>query len=88
MSSSTEPPTTTPTDEPVVRAELIKHEEVLKLQKQTIGDELQNMSIIHPYGYTFSDRYVKYHQRIQGFQIFEDDVFVATYMRSGITFFI
>ena len=67
-----------------IRAELIEHEKVLKLRGQTRDDELRNLSIIHPYGYTYSDRYVKYHDRIQDFEVFEDDVFVATYLRSGI----
>ena len=68
-----------------VRAELIEHEEILKLRSQTGDDELYNLSIIHPYGYIFSDRYINYHQRIQDFEVFEDDVFVATYPRSGLS---
>ena len=69
--------------EETVQAELIQDEDVLKIRRQSIDDELHNLSIIHPYGFTLPERYVQYHQRIQDFEILEDDVFIATHPKCG-----
>uniref|UniRef100_A0A7M5UNK0 Sulfotransferase domain-containing protein n=1 Tax=Clytia hemisphaerica TaxID=252671 RepID=A0A7M5UNK0_9CNID len=68
-----------------IHAELIHDEDVLKVRNQSIDDELHNLSIIHPYGYTLPERYVQYHQRIQEFDILDDDVFIATHQKCGTT---
>ena len=71
-----------------VSAEFIEQEDVLKIRRQSIDNELYNLSLIKPFGYIWNDRYLNYHQRIQDFEIFEDDVFIATQPRSGMFFFV
>ena len=71
---------------PKIYNELITDEEVLKFRRQTDDNIFKEMSFVQPYGYIFSERYIKYHDQFQNFQMFEDDVFVATYPRCGELF--
>ena len=44
----------------------------------------KGLSIVKPYDQIFFTGYVEnYHQKIQDFEIFEDDVWISTYPRSG-----
>ncbi|XP_066927159.1 luciferin sulfotransferase-like [Clytia hemisphaerica] len=68
---------------PEIYNELITDEEVLKFRRQIDDIEFKGLSFVQPYGYIFSERYIKYHNQFQNFQMFEDDVFIATYPRCG-----
>ena len=68
-----------------IHAKAIEDEDLMKMKKQVdeSHDVIQRHAIIQPFGYVLTDLYIDYHQQIQDFEIFDDDVFVLTYPKCG-----
>ena len=67
-----------------LHALLIEDPEVLKYRSQTIDDYSHNLSFLQPAGYILTDNYLNYHEKVKDFEVFEDDVWIATYPKCGM----
>ena len=55
----------------------------------TSQEDHKRLCMIKPYDQAFRTGYLKdYHQRIQEFEVFDDDVWIGTFPRSGKYFYI
>ena len=65
-----------------IKAEGIESDILEKCYRQTTG--IKDNFMVHPYGHIMGRNYLKFNDRIRGFEVHSNDVWVCTYPKSGI----
>lgn len=67
-----------------VRGEIIKNETLEKFQEKKSDGKENPYIIIQPHDRVLPERYLKYHESIRDLEVYDDDVWVTTYPKSGL----
>jgi len=67
-----------------VKEVLIEDEVVQRFNSQTFTMSSRPLCKIEPFNQIFPQGYTQHHQRIQDFEVFDDDVWVSVFPKSGL----
>lgn len=62
----------------------IQNEALERFYQQTVGVKHNPLLLVHPCERVLPDAFLKCHERIRDFEVYEDDIWITGFPKSGI----